>query len=152
MNKSQEKLFHWTKVGKKFLIASILDQEMPDNIRDSRLPYKLVPCTAASTPTEFTEFLDELVEVTSDCGFPRGGWDAREDEDIVSADEDDIHWFYWTLHWTAGRSDGGDCCWLVVVNKLRQVLGYIDVAGDFVTSEQNINKLQCRQLQVKILT
>ena len=136
--------FFVTNIGKKLM----LNYCHPDG--DHRFhPHKLVLCTSATTPTEFIETLDELTEVAPDCGFPAGGWPGQ-DADVTIDDESGEGWVHWTLYWTVGRTDGGDATWLVMVDQLNRVLGYVHVPGRFVAPENMAGKPAARQISARV--
>ncbi len=131
----------FTNLGKKRL----LDTLHPDG-GGSSFAYRLVLCKSTPAPSLLTEFLDELAELDADCGFPIGGWSAQVEPSAITDDGT----VTWELEWVVKRADPGDVAWLVMIDKDRHVLAYMNVWRVFVTSENKVGQRDCRAISIQI--
>lgn len=131
----------FTNYGKKYM----LDVLRPDGRGVDHCAYRLVPCASTATPDQFTESLDQLTVVNAECGLPIDGWPAIVDPSQVT-DDGTVHWW---LDWVVKQADPGDVAWLVLINKQRHVLGYMDIRGLFVVSKDRIGSIESRGIHIQ---
>lgn len=127
----------FTNLGKKYMLDS-LDVTKPQFFA----PDRIVPC--ASEPSPLTDSIDELTVVNPDLGFPAEGWSAHGGAALFPILTDDMT-VTWTLEWLVQQVDPGDL-WLVLIDKNRNVLAFIDVQDVFVSTKDNIGKLDVRAI------